>query len=71
MEHQITFIESGSWKTRITVGEGGEIKNRERLDEQTDMIVRADCSCGKTFLDPDKAWEHIEEIKDENSSTEE
>ncbi len=63
MEHELTFVESGSWKTRITIGEDGEVKNRERLDEQTEMIVEAECSCGETFLDPDEAWKHIEKVK--------
>ena len=62
-KHTITWLEAGAWKRQTTV-ENGKDRVGDRYNFQTQQVVEAECSCGKTFTNGNDAWKHIEEVKD-------
>ena len=64
--HTITWIEAGAWKRKTTVRDGKD-RVGDRYDFQTQQVVEAGCSCGKTFTNSNDAWKHIEEVKNQQT----
>lgn len=56
--HTLTLIEGGRWKIDISTGDNS-LNWGERYKQQRELFVEAECSCGKTFNNEDKAMEHI------------
>lgn len=63
MEHQVTLIQSGSWKADITEQEG-KIVTSEPYSRSTELTVEAKCSCGEEFNDAGEAYKHVVEEAD-------
>ena len=63
VEHTVTLINSGSWRTDMEL-EDGEVKTSDPYSQNTELVVEAKCSCGMEFETAEQAYEHIKEQED-------
>jgi len=61
--HTLTLTYSGSWRTDITV-KHGKVHTSNPENHKEEVLVHAECSCGKEFSDEEEAYRHISEVQE-------
>jgi len=61
--HSLTLTYSGSWRTDITV-KHGKVHTGNPEQHKEELMVKAECSCGKEFTNESNAYKHIKEVQE-------
>ena len=61
--HEVTVVESGSWQRTIT-GSSGSYEYGDLEKVQTELFIKAECTCGRSFTTLEAVYDHLAEVTD-------